>query len=270
MGAIIAAKLTGTKIVGLVTDIPWLVDKDGVISAKMRMLHGFQKWYIHKYSHYIFLTEQMNEPINIKYRPYLVIEGFANIDMEKMDNPLTEKEAPKQIMYAGFLQAKYGLKMLVDGFMSLKDLDAKLVIYGTGPYAEELTECAKKDSRVEYRGLASNDEIVKAELKASVLVNPRPTHEEYTKYSFPSKNMEYMASGTPILTTKLPGMPSEYYPHIYSFEEETTEGYACIINHVMNLPAEDLHAKGAEAKTWVLCNKNNIHQCNRILKMLKA
>lgn len=79
-----------------------------------------------------------------------------------------------------------------------------------------------------------------------------------------------MASGTPILTTKLPGMPSEYYPHIYSFEEETTEGYACIINHVMNLPAEDLHAKGAEAKTWVLCNKNNIHQCNRILKMLKA
>lgn len=52
-----------------------------------------------------------------------------------------------------------------------------------------------------------------------------------------------MASGTPILTTKLPGMPSEYYPHIYSFEEETTEGYACIINHVMNLPAEDLHAK---------------------------
>ena len=270
MGAIIAAKLTGTKIVGLVTGMPWLVDEDGVISAKMRMLYGFQKWYIHKYSHYIFLTEQMNEPINIKHRPYQVIEGFANIDMEKMDNPLTGKEAPKQIMYAGFLQAKYGLKMLVDGFMSLKDLDAKLVIYGTGPYAEELTECAKKDCRVEYRGFASNDEIVKAELKASVLVNPRPTHEEYTKYSFPSKNMEYMASGTPILTTKLPGMPSEYYPHIYSFEEETTEGYACIINHVMNLPAEDLHAKGAEAKAWVLCNKNNIHQCNRILEMLKA
>lgn len=270
MGAILAAKLTGTKIVGLVTDMPWLVDEDGVISIKMRMLHGFQKWYIHKYSHYIFLTEQMNEPINIKHRPYLVIEGFANIDMEKIDNLLTEKESPKQIMYAGFLQAKYGLKMLVDAFMSLKDLDAKLVIYGTGPYAKELTACTKKDKRIEYRGLATNDEIVKAELKASVLVNPRPTHEEYTKYSFPSKNMEYMASGTPILTTRLPGMPPEYYPYIYSFEEETTESYAYIIKQVMNLSAEELHAKGAEAKAWVLKNKSNIHQCSRILKMLKA
>lgn len=270
MGALIAAKLNRVKIVGLVTDMPWLVDEDGKVSFMIRMLQGFQKWYIRKYSHYIFLTEQMNEPINIKHRPYIIIEGFANIDMQHIENLIQEKEVPKQILYAGFLQAKYGLKMLVDGFMSLKDLDAKLVIYGTGPYAEELVECAKKDKRIEYRGLANNNDIVNAELKASVLVNPRPTHEEYTKYSFPSKNIEYMASGTPILTTKLPGMPAEYYSYIYSFEEETTEGYARIINQVMNLSAEELHAKGAKAKAWVLKKKNNIHQCNRILEMLKS
>lgn len=270
MGALIAAKLTGTKIVGLVTDMPWLVDEDGRISLKMRLLQGFQKWYIRKYSHYIFLTEQMNEPINTKHRPYIIIEGFANVDMQHVENLLENKETPRQLLYAGFLQAKYGLKMLVDGFMSLKGLDAKLVVYGTGPYAEELAESAKKDERIEYRGLANNNEIVNAELKATVLINPRPTHEEYTKYSFPSKNIEYMASGTPILTTKLPGMPAEYYSYIYSFEEETTEGYARIINQVMNLSAEELHAKGAKAKAWVLKKKNNIHQCNRILEMLKS
>ena len=55
---------------------------------------------------------------------------------------------------------------------------------------------------------------VAEELKATLLVNPRPTTEEFTIYSFPSKNMEYMASGTPLLTTKLPGMPEEYHQYV--------------------------------------------------------
>lgn len=210
----------------------------------------------------------MNEVINKKLKPYIVIEGFANIEMENVENLLEKKDSPKTIMYAGFLQEKYGLKMLVEGFMTLKDLDAKLVIYGTGPYSEELEECTKIDSRVEYRGFAANSVIVEAELKASVLINPRPTHEEYTKYSFPSKNMEYMASGTPILTTKLPGMPLEYYPYIYHFEDETTEGYARVIKEVLNKQPEELHKKGADAKAWVMSKKNNVVQSARILNML--
>ncbi|WP_321424540.1 glycosyltransferase [uncultured Bacteroides sp.] len=268
LAALLAAKITGVKIVGLVTDLPWLVDEEGKVSFKMRIFGAFTKWYIKKYAYYVFLTEQMNEVINKKLKPYIVIEGFANIEMENVENLLEKKDSPKTIMYAGFLQEKYGLKMLVEGFMTLKDLDAKLVIYGTGPYSEELEECTKIDSRVEYRGFAANSVIVEAELKASVLINPRPTHEEYTKYSFPSKNMEYMASGTPILTTKLPGMPLEYYPYIYHFEDETTEGYARVIKEVLNKQPEELHKKGADAKAWVMSKKNNVVQSARILNML--
>ena len=268
IGALLASKLCNTRIVGIVTDLPWLVDEEGKINSKIRLFHAFLKCYIRKFDYYIFLTEQMNTQINIKNKKYVVIEGFANIDMQESKNSIIEKKQPKQLLYAGFLQAKYGLRMLVNAFMSLKNLDAKLVVYGTGPYSDELKECAKADDRIEYRGLASNEEIVQAELHASVLVNPRPTHEEYTKYSFPSKNMEYMASGTPILTTRLPGMPAEYYPYIYSFDEETTEGYARIINKIMSMSVEELHKKGTEAKAWVLKNKNNIHQCRRIINML--
>lgn len=267
IGALLASKLCNVKIVGLVTDLPWLVDEEKKNSI-MWLFHAFQKCYIRSYRYYIFLTEQMNLQVNVRNRPYVVIEGFANIDMQKKENTIIEKQQPKQLLYAGFLQAKYGLDMLVRAFMSLKNLNAKLVVYGTGPYSDELRECAKSDDRIEYRGLASNEEIVQAELHASVLVNPRPTHEEYTKYSFPSKNMEYMASGTPILTTRLPGMPAEYYPYIYSFEEETTEGYARIINKVMSMPVEELHKKGTEAKTWILKNKNNVQQCRRIIDLL--
>ena len=74
---------------------------------------------------------------------------------------------------------------------------------------------AQQYPAVKYKGVAPNAVIVEEELKATLLVNPRPTGEEYTKYSFPSKNMEYMASGTPVLTTCLPGMPAEYNEYVY-------------------------------------------------------
>lgn len=109
--------------------------------------------------------------------------------------PLVVVEAIACGANAGGLHERYGLKMLVDAFVSNNLPGLKLVIYGSGPYEEELKGVCSQHNTVEYRGVAPNDEIVKAERDATLLVNPRPTHEEFTKYSFPSKNMEYMVSG---------------------------------------------------------------------------
>ena len=54
-------------------------------------------------------------------------------------------------------------------------------------------------------------------------MNPRFTGAEYTLYSFPSKNIEYMVSGTPVITTRLAGIPDDYYPYVFVFEEEINE-----------------------------------------------
>jgi len=55
-------------------------------------------------------------------------------------------------------------------------------------------------------------------LKADVLVNPRENNEEYTKYSFPSKNIEYLASGNPVVAYMLDGMGDCYREYIYLLE----------------------------------------------------
>lgn len=83
---------------------------------------------------------------------------------------------------------------------------------------------------------------------ATLLVNSRFTIEEFTKYSFPSKNMEYMASGTPLLTTKLPGMPQEYYPYVFLFDEETIDGYADAISNALTHSESELFKLGVSAK----------------------
>ena len=127
---------------------------------------------------------------------------------------------------------------------------------------------SEKYDNVIYLGIAPNSEIVKSELRATLLVNPRPTNEEYTKYSFPSKNMEYMASGTPVLTTKLPGMPEEYNEYVYLLEDESAEGVCNALKEILTKPAEELYQKGKEAKEFVVREKNNVKQAEKLISLI--
>ena len=102
------------------------------------------------------------------------------------------------------------------------------------------------------------------EMAATLLVNPRPTGEEYVKYSFPSKTMEYMSTGTPVLTTVLPGMPKEYHPYVYLLEEETADAIAEKLGQIFAQPADAL-----KAREFILKEKNNVTQAGKILAMLE-
>lgn len=114
-----------------------------------------------------------------------------------------------------------------------------------------------------------NDVVIQAELDADLLINPRPTHEEFTKYSFPSKNMEYMATGTPVLTTNLPGMPEEYKQYVYLMEDETEQGVCKVLLSVFSESESIRFEKGLQAKRFVLKQKNNAKQAERLLRILK-
>lgn len=274
IGAMFACKILGLRIVGILTDMPGLMVTTSNSKNKTkytclgRIYAAANKSFIHSYSHYVFLTKQMNNVINIHNRPYIVMEALCDNLLTDEQLQLAIKKEPKVLMYAGVLHEKYGLKLLVDGFRRIQRDDIELDIYGSGPYVENLKKIATEDSRICYKGVVSNKEVVKAELEATLLINPRPTTEEFTKYSFPSKNMEYMASGTPLLTTRLPGMPADYYEYIYTIDEETTEGYKTAIEKTLSNSSMDLKEKGKKARYFVTINKNNKIQTRRIVELL--
>ena len=81
--------------------------------------------------------------------------------------------------------------------------------------------------------------------------------------------MEYMVSGTPVLTTVLPGMPKEYYPHVYLLEDESAAGIARKLRQVLSLSDEELFEKGQQARSFVLETRNNVVQAKKILDMIK-
>jgi len=261
MGAIPAAALRGFPTVGIVTDVPGHLSYARKVSNAQKLNLAIMR----SFKSYLLLTRQMSEVVNPKNRPYIVLEGHADQAMEAVENTLAGKAEKKIVFYAGSLMEIYGIGQLVEGFVAAQIPDSELHIYGDGDYVEKLKALAQENPSVRYMGVAPNSEIVKAELAASLLVNPRPSHEEYTKYSFPSKNMEYMASGTPVLTTRLPGMPEDHKDYVYFIEQEDAEGIKMALQTIFAQAPEALHSFGAKAKDFILKEKNNRAQAAKVI-----
>lgn len=267
MSGLLACKFLNVDNVGIVTDMPGLMNSRQNKSLKGTVATFINNRYLRAFSRYVFLTEQMNKDINVKRRPHIIMEGVVDAGMYKHSNSVSNKK--RVVLYAGGLHERYGLRLLVEGFLKANVQDSELWIYGSGPFVDKLQKYCNGDNRILYKGVRPNKEVVEAELQATLLVNPRPTSEDFTKYSFPSKNLEYMVSGTPVLTTILPGMPVEYHQYVYLFDKgETVDGYASVLNQVLSLPFEQLQEKGEEARQWVLRCKNNYLQAKRIIELL--
>lgn len=263
--ASMAAALRGFKRIAIVTDVPCHRPHGNKPPLHERINLRIMK----KFSAYLLLTEQMSEIVNPKGRPYVVLEGHSDSGMAEVENLLRDKAEKRICIYAGSLRKIYGIENLVRGFIAANIPDTELHIYGDGDFVKELRSLCEEHPSVVYKGVAPNREVVEAELRATLLVNPRPTNEDYTKYSFPSKNMEYMASGTPVLTTKLPGMPKEYNDYVFLIGEESAEGVASALKEVFAHSAEELHSKGIAAKEFVMKEKNNIIQASKVLRMIE-
>lgn len=268
MGALLASKINGVQSIAVVTDIYGMIIASGKTSFISKLAAWLNSKYVSRFNKYVLLTEQMNDVVNPKGRPYIVMEALCDSALLQEAYRPIPKSHPRTVIYAGGIYEKYGLKMLAEGFIIANVPDAKLVYYGEGSYVEEYKALCEGHPNLEYGGVAPNEEILLEEQKATLLVNPRFTTEEFTKYSFPSKNMEYMASGTPLLTTKLPGMPKEYYPYVFLFKEETIDGFADAIRDALTQSESELLKLGESAKRFVLQHKNNIEQGRRISELI--
>ena len=261
LGAMLAARLRGKPCIGIVTDLPQFMGS-GASFAVSRYL-------IRHCTGYVLLTEAMNAVVNPTGKPHVVLEGHADAAMEQC-RPSLERKACKRIcLYAGSINRIYGIGMLVEGFLLANLPDVELHIYGSGDYKQELTEIAEMHPNITYGGLLLPSQVVEKEMEATLLVNPRPSDEEFVRYSFPSKTMEYMSTGTPVLMTKLPCLPKEYLPHLYLIEQETPEGVARALRDTLAKDDETLFQKGAGARNFVLKERSNVIQAKKVLDMLE-
>lgn len=259
--AVLACRLKRVKSVVIITDLPeFLVGNNKRAVKRYKILFD-------KFLAYVVLTEKMAVRLGYTDKRYVVLEG--QVDSREEREITRHKQYNKKIvMYAGIVQRLYGLKNLVEGFIKADLNDYELHIYGNGDYAEEIDNISEVHKNVKHFSSQPNSIIVEKEKEAYLLVNPRPTTEEYTKYSFPSKNMEYMVSGTAVLTTALPGMPEEYKQYVYLIEDESVEGISNAFKNIAKLSDEEVVNKGRLAREFVLSEKNNKIQTEKIIELI--
>ena len=175
----------------------------------------------------------MNQYIQAK--KYVVIEGIVgDCDCANNLNANTKDNSNYQtIVYTGTLNSKYGIKNLVNAFELIEDSNIRLILCGSGDSEDYIKKMQNEDKRIIYKGNIDRQEALMIQRKATVLVNPRQNNEEFTKYSFPSKIMEYMLSGVPVVLYKLDGIPDEYDKFVNYVPDNSIESLARILTENM-------------------------------------
>lgn len=256
LGASLACKIRGIPCMGVITDLPEFMT-DNKLYRKVALLA------ISNCSMYTFLSEKMNEKINNKNKPFVVVEGFSDSVNNKScihnDN----------IIYAGNLSVNNGIMNLIEAFKKSKlHENSNLVIFGDGNAEKEIVKIAKEDSRIKFMSVKSNKEVLEELYKAKLLVNPRPTNKEFVLYSFPSKTIEYLGTGTPFASTKLPSIPDEYFNYIDCLNEGTVEDLICYFNHFDESEYAERLKKAEKGKEFIFKCKNKQMQTKKMLDLV--
>ena len=151
----------------------------------------------------------------------------------------------------------------------MKEDNIELWLCGNGNAEEMIKDFSTKDSRIKFYGKVEHDKVLEMQHEASFLVNPRHSTEDFIKYSFPSKTMEYMASGTPVIMCRLGCLPEEYKKHLLFFEDESIEGFSSTMSRVLTMDPIALNELSYGAKNFILKNKTPDEQIGKVIRFLQ-
>lgn len=210
---------------------------------------------------YVFLTESMKELFPMK--PYTVIEGF--LPQSKFD--YTAQRKPYSILYTGSLNGAFGIEMLLRAFEKIDDDKYELWICGSGNQEKLVVERAHMDRRIKFMGYLPKQDIMELQTRCDILINPRSDKGNYTKYSFPSKTMEYILSGSKVVMYRLNGVGEDYYDFIYTIENGGVEQ---MIQTIISACEDQEFYRGKWKKQieWIQNNKNAKAQCKKMKEMI--
>lgn len=275
MGAAIdlKKKYSNLVVVPIITD---LIDNAMDFSANHFWLKRIQVRLEKKGQHklfpdvdkFILLTHQMTDYIPEAKGKYIVVEGIAPKDSLKSTYSIDKDEKVRTLLYTGVLEKFAGVTELVDAFSQTTNPDFRLIICGSGTSATYVRDMANKDNRIIYKGEVERKDAVKLQRECTLLINPRRPNGNITKYSFPSKTMEYLTSMTPMIGYHLEGIPEEYYEHMYTPEDLSTEALTECINKTLSLDIEILQDKAKKAAEFITVNKSGKTQIKRIIDFI--
>jgi len=177
-------------------------------------------------------------------------------------------ETPFEVLYTGTLSPDLGIQELLDAFAAMPDVHLR--ICGGGIMAEQVRAFADKHDNIHYEGFVPQEKALALQAKANALINPRSPSGVFTRYSFPSKTLEYMRSGKPVLCYQLEGIPQDYDDYLCYIPSGGSQGIQQAVRDLQALTPEERANIGMKARSYVLQHKNPTAQCSKLVRWLRS
>lgn len=208
----------------------------------------------------------------LRGRPHVVVEG--GLSDEQRRRYTAAAQAPGQrptfnVVFAGALERYNGVDVMLDAVARLPMPELRLHVAGQGRLREAVEDAARRDDRVVYHGLLDMEGLARLYAEGDLLINHRSDRRLDSRYVFPSKLIEYLASGLPVISSQFRSLPDEYLPYLNLVEDESPEALARAITGVMEHPGE-ARARAAAGQQFVLREKTWRAQGRRIRAFLEA
>ena len=174
-------------------------------SIKNKIYARMQMQIMRQYNKVIGLSANIQKKLKPGQK-FLLMEG--GID-ENFYNQFAEKSSQNEgkviFMYSGLLSKVTGVDILLHAVLEMKEKSFELRISGKGDLEQQVCDAAENDERICYLGHMEYDEYIENLKKVDVLINPRNMELPENQNNFPSKIMDYLATGKAILSSKFIG-----------------------------------------------------------------
>jgi len=245
-------------------DLPeYMADRKGVSKFVFSLLSRISYITASKFDSVVVITKHMSNKFPNKLNKVL-IEGIADPQYTSTAD-ITERK--KYFLYSGTLDQRYGIRHLINSYIASNLKDYKLYICGDGDDRDYIENAISNGANIKYLGQLDREKVLTLQKNATLLINPRDNESEYTKYSFPSKIIEYMSSGVPVLMYWLDGIPDEYHQYCYLIPPGP-DGLKNKLIELSLLSEKELFKTGISAKKFIVENKLPELQVEKLLKSI--
>ena len=216
---------------------------------------------------FVLLTAPMAVPLRVGIRPSIVIEGLISEEICPSEPIALPEDTRPAVLYTGTLNREFGIAELLEAFRDMGE--AQLWLCGRGDMEEEIAQASRDYKNIRYFGFVPQHTALAWQAKADALINPRTSRGVFTRYSFPSKTLEYMRSGKPVLCCKLEGIPDEYDACLRYIDPQTVQGIRDAVRALLALPIAERERIGSAARDFALTQKNSEAQCAKLMRFLR-
>ncbi len=176
----------------------------------------------------------------------MVVPGIIEEDVQ----PSFNKSDNYDLVYAGALTNYSGIINLIEAVNKIDIPKVHLRIFGRGELEETIK--TKTNERISYEGSLPLEEMRKVLRESWVLVNPRSTVDFVSTVTFPSKILEYIMCGRPVISTEFSGIPEEIRDVIWGCGNGTPDEICDCIKQIYNFDENELNRVIKEVRDKVI------------------